>query len=59
MIINKIRKEEIEKDLKENIKKIKAYKKEINILHEIYNNVIINYKNDLDDYINIINGIFR
>jgi len=57
MIINKIRKEEIEKDLKENIKKIKAYKKEINILHEIYNNVMINYKNDLDDYINTIKDI--
>jgi len=57
MIINKIRIEEIKKDLNKNIDRIKEYKEEINILNEFYNNIMINYKNDLDDYINIINEI--
>ena len=57
MIINKIKIKEMKKDLKKNIDRIKEYKEEINILNEIYNNIMKNYKNDLDDYINIINGI--
>jgi len=57
MIINKIRIEEIKKDLNKNIDRIKEFKEEINILNELYNNIMINYKNDLDDYINIINEI--
>ena len=47
----------MKKDLNENINKIKEYKEEISILNEIYNNIMIIYKNDLDDYINIINEI--
>jgi len=57
MLINKIKIEEMKKDLNENINKIKEYKEEINLLNEIYNNIMINYKNDLDDYINLINKI--
>ena len=57
IISNKIKIEEMKKDLNENIKIIKEYKGEINILNEIYNNIIIKYKNDLDDYINMINKI--
>ena len=57
MIINKIRIEEMKKDLNRNIKRIKEYKEETNILNELYNNFMINYKNDLDDYIIIINEI--
>jgi len=56
-IINKIKKEEIKKDLNENIKGIEEYKEEINILNEIYNNIMKDYKNDLNAYINIINQI--
>jgi len=49
--------EEMKKDLNKNINRIKEYKEEINILNEIYNNVIINYIKDLDDYKNLINKI--
>ena len=56
-IINNIKIEEMKKDLNENINRIKEYIKEINILNKIYNDVMINYKNDLYDYINIINEI--
>ena len=55
MIINKIRIEEMKKDLNKNIDRIKEYKEEINLLNDIYNNIVINYKNDLEDYIKIIN----
>ena len=54
---NEIRILEMKKDLKGNIKRIKEYKEEINILNKIYNNIMINYKNDLDNYIIIINEI--
>ena len=57
IISNKIRIEEMKKDLNENINRIKEYKEEIKILNEIYNNAMINYKNDLNDYIHIINDI--
>ena len=54
---NKVRIEKMKKDLNENIHRIKEYKEEINILNDIYNNIMINYKNDLDDYINLIDEI--
>ena len=49
--------EEMKKDLNKNINRIKEYKEEINLLNEIYNNVMLNYKNDLDSYISLINDI--
>jgi len=57
IISNKILIEGMKKDLNENIKGIKEYKEEINVLNEIYNSFMITYKNDLDDYIKIINKI--
>jgi len=57
IISNKIRIEEMKKDLNENFNRIKEYKEEINLLNEIFNNIMINYKNDLDDYIKMIKNI--
>ena len=57
IIKNKINIEDMKRDLNENIKRVKEYKEEINILNELYNTIIINYKKYLDDYINLINKI--
>ena len=57
MIINKIKIKEMKNKLNDNNEKINEFKEEIDKLKEIFNNFIINLKNDLEDYINLINII--
>ena len=56
-MINAIRKEEMKNKLNDNKEKINEFKEQIDKLNGIYNNFIINLKNDLEDYINLINQI--
>ena len=57
MMVNKIKIKEVKNKLYNNIEKINEYKDQINKLNEVYNNFIINLKNDLEDYIYLINKI--
>ena len=59
IIPNKTRINELKNNLKENIKRIKEYKEEINILEELNKNSIIKLNNDLDGYIKLINRMLN
>ena len=56
---NRMKKNELKDNLKDNIERIKEYKEEINIINEMNNNCIINLNNDLDGFMNIINRMIN
>jgi len=56
-MINKIKIKEMESKLNDSNEKINEYREEIDSLNELFNNSIQNLKNDLEDYINLINKI--
>jgi len=57
MMMNKINIKEKKKQLNDNIEKINQFKEKIDEMNEVYNNFMINLKNDLEDYIKLINKI--